>query len=65
MNSGKMKNFYRMIRCTGHDVYYSISTFSVAFVTAHVFAGTPHEDAMIALACQVLSCDYTSHRNYF
>jgi lactose/raffinose/galactose permease len=34
----------------GLDVYYySISTFFIAFVTAQMFAGSPHEDAMIAL----------------
>ncbi|GHU36497.1 sodium:solute symporter [Bacilli bacterium] len=51
MKKGKMKQLLSYgFGALGHDVYYySISTFFIAFVTAQMFAGSPHEDAMIAL----------------
>ena len=51
MNNGKMKQLLSYgFGALGHDVYYySISTFFIAFVTAQMFAGTPNEEAMIAL----------------
>lgn len=51
MKEGKMKQrLSYAFGALGHDVYYySISTFFIAFVTAQMFAGSPHEDAMIAL----------------
>ena len=51
MNSGKMKQrLSYALGALGHDTYYyAISTFFIAFVTAQMFAGDPHEDAMIAL----------------
>ncbi|QRZ31600.1 glycoside-pentoside-hexuronide (GPH):cation symporter [Lactococcus cremoris] len=51
MKEGKIKQrLSYAFGALGHDVYYySISTFFIAFVTAQMFAGSPHEDAMIAL----------------
>ncbi|MDR0299356.1 MAG: glycoside-pentoside-hexuronide (GPH):cation symporter [Streptococcaceae bacterium] len=51
MKEGKMKQrISYMLGALGHDTYYyAISTFFIAFVTSQMFAGDPHEDAMIAL----------------
>ena len=56
MKEGKMKQrLSYAFGALGHDVYYySISTFFIAFVTAQMFAGTPHEDAMIALVTSLV-----------
>lgn len=45
MKEGKMKQrLSYAFGALGHDVYYySISTFFIAFVTAQMFAGSPHE----------------------
>lgn len=56
MNGGKMKQRVSyMLGAIGHDTYYAaISTFFIAFVTSQMFAGSKHEDAMIALVTSLV-----------
>ncbi|MDR0297744.1 MAG: glycoside-pentoside-hexuronide (GPH):cation symporter [Streptococcaceae bacterium] len=56
MNKGKMKQrLSYALGAFGHDTYYfAISTFFIAFVTGQMFAGDPHEDAMIALVTSLV-----------
>ncbi len=63
MNKGKMKQrLSYAFGALGHDVYYySISTFFIAFVTAQMFAGSPHEDAMIALVTGLVASGRWDH----
>ena len=56
MKEGKMKQrIAYALGALGHDIYYAaISTFFIAFVTSQMFAGTNHEEAMIALVTSLV-----------
>lgn len=56
MEGGKMKQrISYALGALGHDTYYAaISVFFIAFVTSQMFAGSEHEDAMIALVTSLV-----------
>ncbi len=56
MEGGKMKQrISYALGALGHDTYYAaISVFFIAFVTSQMFAGSEHEDKMIALVTSLV-----------
>ena len=56
MTGGKTKQrISYALGALGHDTYYAaLSTFFIAFVTSQMFAGSKHEDTMIALVTSLV-----------